>query len=161
MPKILLADDNESLRNALKDVLSSRQGWTICGEATNGQSAVQMCLDLKPDLVVLDFLMPLMNGLAAAAQISKAIPSVPIVLYTMHMSTQLEREAKKVGVTKVVSKTEPFEAFVTGLEELLAASEKAIGPLGIDGQLPLEVNSAELPATGAGAQSKPPQEPRN
>lgn len=159
MPKILLADDNESLRNALKDVLSGHQGWTICGEATNGQSAVQMSLDLKPDLVVLDFLMPLMNGLAAAAEIAKALPSVPIVLYTMHMSTQLEREAKKVGVSKVVSKTEPFESFVGGLEELLARSENAVGPLGINGELPEAINSPELPASGA--QTKPPQKPRN
>ena len=159
MPKILIADDNQSLRNALKDVLSGRQGWTICAEATNGQSAVQMCLELKPDLVILDFLMPLMNGLAAAAEISRALPSVPIILYTMHMSTQLEREAKRVGVAKVVSKTEPFEVFVSGLEELLTGSQNAVGPLGIS-QVPEAINSPDA-APDVHPQTKPPADTQN
>jgi DNA-binding NarL/FixJ family response regulator len=131
MPKIFLADDSEPLRAALKDVLSRQDGWNICGEATNGRSAVSMAIELKPDLIILDFLMPLMNGVAAASEILKAVPDVPIVLYTMHMSAQLEREAKKVGITKVVSKTERFDTFIAGLEEILARSNAPIGPLGL------------------------------
>ena len=165
MPTILIADDNESLRKALKDVLSGHHGWTICGEATNGQSAVQMCLELKPDLVILDFLMPLINGLAAAAQISKTLPSVPIVLYTMHMSTQLEREAKRVGVAKVLSKTEPFEVFVSSLEELLTGSQNAVGPLGIGGiggigQVPEAISPPEA-TPDTQPQAKPPGDTQN
>lgn len=96
MRKILIADDNESVRNALRDVLSRQNGWAVCGEATNGRSAVSLALELKPDLIILDFLMPLMNGLAAAAEISRTLPSVPVVLYTMHNSEQLDREAKRL-----------------------------------------------------------------
>jgi DNA-binding NarL/FixJ family response regulator len=131
MPKILIADDNESLRTALKDVLSTHADWIVCGEATNGRSAVSMAAELKPDLIVLDFLMPLLNGIAAAAEIVKITPHVPIVLYTMHMSGQLDREAKKVGISKVVSKTEPFEIFVASLEEFLGGKNAAVGPIAV------------------------------
>jgi DNA-binding NarL/FixJ family response regulator len=131
MPKILIADDNELLRNALRDILSTREGWSICAEATNGRSAVSLAIELKPDLIILDFLMPLMNGLAAAAEISKSLPNTPIVLYTMHKSSQLDREAKKVGIMKVVSKTERFDTFLAGLNELLHHGEPPVGPLGL------------------------------
>jgi|HubBroStandDraft_6_1064221.scaffolds.fasta_scaffold942007_2 DNA-binding NarL/FixJ family response regulator len=153
MPKILLADDSESLRAALKDVLSQQQGWTIVGEATNGRSAVSLSIELKPDLIILDFLMPLMNGIAAACEILRAVPGIPIVLYTMHMSTQLEREAKKVGITKVVSKTERFDAFIEGLNEVLVKKEAPIGPLG------LCATDIAAPHDFAGCQSEPPKKP--
>lgn len=131
MLKILIADDNESLRIALREVLSRQQGWTVCGEATNGRSAVSMALELKPDVIILDFLMPLMNGLAAAAEISKQSPQLPIVLYTMHMSTQLEREAKRLGIKKVISKTDRFDDFISSLVEILSAGNPPLGPLGL------------------------------
>jgi len=131
MPKILIADDNESLRIALREVLSRQQGWTVCGEATNGRSAVSLALELKPDIIILDFLMPLMNGLAAAAEISKQAPEIPIMLYTMHMSAQLEREAKRVGVKKVISKTDRFDDFISSVVEVLGASGSPLGPLGL------------------------------
>lgn len=131
MFKVLIADDNESLRIALREVLSRQQGWTVCGEATNGRSAVSMALELKPDIIILDFLMPLMNGLAAAAEISKQTPELPIVLYTMHMSAQLEREAKKVGVKKVISKTDRFDDFISNLLDVLGAGDPPLGPLGL------------------------------
>ncbi len=156
MTKILIADDNESLRSALKEILSSQEGWIICGEATNGQSAVKMAADLKPDLIILDFLMPLMNGLAAAAQISKELPAVPIVLFTMHMSAQLEREAKKAGVKKVISKTEPFNQFVASLEELARNKDHSLGPLGLDADLAATGDSADIPLKGT---PRAPREP--
>lgn len=157
MPRILIADDNESLRNALKDVLSTRADWTICGEATNGRSAVSMAMELKPDVIVLDFLMPLMNGIAAAAEILKDTPEVPIILYTMHMSGQLEREAKKAGVRKVVAKTEPFDIFVASLEEFLGGASAPLGPLSISTEYPTILDTpGQLPANPEG---KPPKKP--
>jgi DNA-binding NarL/FixJ family response regulator len=153
MPKILIADDNESLRKALRDSLSSQEGWTVCGEATNGRSAVVMAVELKPDVIILDFLMPLLNGIAAAAEISAIMPDVPIVLYTMHMSAQLEREAKKVGIRKVVAKTEPFQTFVAGLEEFLPRGDAPVGPLGLNSE---PASSGE--DLSANSQGEPQQE---
>ena len=131
MHRILIADDHESVRNALRDVLSRQNDWAVCGEATNGRSAVSLALELKPDLIILDFLMPLMNGLTAAAEISKALPDVAVVLYTMHKSDQLEREAKRAGIKKVISKVGPFDDFVGELAGLLHGKKTAIGPLGL------------------------------
>jgi DNA-binding NarL/FixJ family response regulator len=157
MPRILIADDNESLRTALKDVLFTQEGWSICGEATNGASTVSMAAELKPDLIVLDFLMPLMNGLAAAAAIMKLAPDIPIVLYTMHMSGQLEREAKKVGIRRVVSKTEPFDAFVAVLKEMLGSPAGPLGPLAITADYPATISPPADPSVDP--ESKPPQKP--
>jgi DNA-binding NarL/FixJ family response regulator len=147
MPRILIADDNESLRTALRKALSTREGWTICGEAGDGVSAVNLTEQLKPDLVILDFLMPLRNGLAAAAEIRKTLPELPIILYTMHMSGQLEREAHKVGVRRVVSKTETFQTFVESLEEFIGNHSHPVGPLGI------EVGEGELKAAAVAVSS--------
>ena len=157
MQRILIADDNESLRKALRDILSVRDGWSICGEATNGRSAVSLALELKPDLIILDFLMPLMNGLAAAAEISKSLPGTPIVLYTMHKSSQLDREAKKVGISRVVSKTERFDTFIASLDELLAPDEAPIGPLGLANNYST-ADSSEDP--GSSGQSRPARRPK-
>ncbi len=143
MAKILIADDNDSVRNALRDVLSRQSGWAVCGEATNGRSAVSLALELKPDLIVLDFLMPLMNGLAAAAEISKALPEIPIILYTMHKSEQLEKEAEKVGIKKVISKVGPFEDFVADLSYFLRDFNPPVGPLSLSDNY--------APGSGAGS----------
>ena len=151
MLKILIADDNESLRTALREVLSRQPGWTVCGEATNGRSAVSMALELKPDVIILDFLMPLMNGLAAAAEISKGAPQLPIVLYTMHMSAQLEREAKKVGIKKVISKTDRFDDFISNLVEIVSAGDPPLGPLGLSNNY-TEGETPSDPATNPDSQ---------
>jgi DNA-binding NarL/FixJ family response regulator len=141
MARILIADDNETLRNALRHLLSKESGWSVCGEATNGRSVVSMALELKPDLIILDFLMPLTNGIAAAAEISKSLPNVPVVLYTMHVSDQLEREAKRFGIRNVLSKTEPFENVMRALKDLLPAEPAGIGPLQLSGDI-LDSNSS-------------------
>lgn len=158
MLRILIADDNESLRMALREVLSKQHGWTVCGEATNGRSAVSMAVELRPDVIILDFLMPLMNGLAAAAEIAKQAPELPIVLYTMHMSPQLEREAKRVGVKKVISKTDRFDDFISNLLKVLSAGHPPLGPLGLSN------NYAESPIAAdsvADPDSQPEESPKN
>ena len=74
--------------------------WKICGEAQNGQEAIAKATDLEPDLIILDLAMPIMNGLKAAREISKAMPAVPILMYTIHNSRELELEAKTAGVRR-------------------------------------------------------------
>jgi DNA-binding NarL/FixJ family response regulator len=140
MPRILIADDNETLRNALKKLLSDDDKWNVCGEASNGQEAVALAATLKPDAVLLDFMMPTMNGLDAAKEILKNDPSVPVAMYTLHQNTQLEAHARRFGVRKVISKTEIFNSLKASLEEILAPA--TIGPL----QVPEDVSiPPELP----------------
>ena len=103
--RILVADDNPALRNSLGQMLaSSHDGWVICAEAENGRQAVSKAIDLRPDVVVLDLSMPVMDGLEAAREIANVFASIPIFLYTLHTIPALEQEAAKFGITQVVCK---------------------------------------------------------
>jgi DNA-binding NarL/FixJ family response regulator len=119
VPKILIADDSEFLRTHLRSFLQ-RPDWVVCGEAANGRQAVLMASQLKPDLIVLDFAMPMLNGIQAAEEILKTPPRVPIVLYTLYKNPQLDLDATKVGISKVISKSDNANSLISSLEELLA-----------------------------------------
>ncbi len=126
MPRILIVDDNEPIRYTLKRMLSQHDGWVICGEATNGKEAVQLANELKPDAVLLDFKMPIMNGLQAAKEIIKNDPSIPIAMYTLDQSARFESEARRIGVRKVISKTDMFQTLTSSLDDMV--DSKTNGP---------------------------------
>ena len=119
--RVLIADDDAGVRKALHHVIVAHQGWTVCGEAVDGCDAVEQAKHCQPELVVLDFAMPVMNGLGAATRISQMLPAVPIVMYTLYESPQLHVEAKKCGVTHVVSKADA-ELLIVALEAITEAS---------------------------------------
>jgi DNA-binding NarL/FixJ family response regulator len=151
MAKILIADDSLLIRPMLAAALSSRVDWTICGEASNGRQAILLAFQLRPDLILLDFLMPMLTGLEAAAEILKIMPLVPIVLYTMYDNAQLEAKAKKIGIRKVVSKANSSR-FVAALEEILGEPHN-IGPLGVSDAYAIEPVRGE--ETAAAEPTKP------
>jgi len=95
--RVLIADDHELVRKGLGAIFSGEPGWTVCGEAANGQEAVDLVAKLHPDLVLLDITMPLMNGLTAAAKIRQLAPATKILIVSMHDSPVAAREALKAG----------------------------------------------------------------
>jgi two-component system vancomycin resistance associated response regulator VraR len=103
---ILIADDSEVIRRSLRNLIGTQAGLTVCGEAENGVQAIEKAHKLKPDLILMDFSMPLMNGLDAATQLKKDSPRVPIVMLTMFKDKFLEERAYKAGVSLVLSKEE-------------------------------------------------------
>lgn len=108
--KILVADDHAVLRRSLRSTFDgSGDDWEICGEAADGRQAVEMAAKLKPNLIILDLAMPVMDGLAAARELHRLLPDTPLLMYTMHASTQLEVEARKAGIHKVVPKSSSAE----------------------------------------------------
>ena len=119
MTRILIADDRESMRMALKTLFVLRPTWEICGEAEDGREAVSKATNLRPDLIVLDFKMPLVDGLQAAQEIGRNLPTTPIVMYTLYKDEQLELVAKSAGVRRVVAKEE-------GVHQLLGAIEAEV-----------------------------------
>lgn len=123
MPRVLIADDNEALRRAIKNLLVEDDGWIIVGEAANGAEAVELAGKTEPDVILLDFQMPTMNGLDAAKRIVASNPSVPVAMYTLHQSEFFESQAKAAGVRKVISKTDLFSALPASLSELVDGSE--------------------------------------
>jgi DNA-binding NarL/FixJ family response regulator len=103
--RILIADDNVSVRAAMHAVLEGADRWEII-EAEDGKEAVDKALELRPNLVILDLAMPVMDGLAASREIAKILPGTPILLHTLYSSPQVELEAGKCGVLRVVPKSE-------------------------------------------------------
>ena len=116
--RILIVDDSPLVRQRLRDLLQQHPDWRVCGEAANGQDAITQASELTPDVIVLDFLMPGMNGMQAAREIGKLIPDVPILMFTTHLSRQLVEEARNVGIRGAVAKSDA-RYVIDGLEALL------------------------------------------
>jgi DNA-binding NarL/FixJ family response regulator len=84
MPKkILVADDNAMIRKSLCRVFEIEQDYDMCAEAVNGEQAIALAIQYRPDLIVLDFHMPVMNGIEAACELKRIMPNVPIMLFTL------------------------------------------------------------------------------
>jgi DNA-binding NarL/FixJ family response regulator len=105
-PKILVVDDSDAMRRALRRVLEQHFDWEVCGEAANGREALEKAEQCGPDVILLDFQMPEMNGLEAAREMRRRSPEIPILMVTMHMSPQLAVEAREAGIRGTCSKTE-------------------------------------------------------
>jgi CheY-like chemotaxis protein len=102
--RILIIDDSQLIRKLLREYLQTHTGWEVCGEAENGQQALELAEKLKPNLIVLDLSMPVMNGLQAAPMLRKSLPSSPIVMFTSYKTDHLHELALAAGVTAVVQK---------------------------------------------------------
>jgi two-component system, NarL family, response regulator NreC len=120
--RILIADDHESTRKTLKALVETCATWKVCGEAADGEQAVQKASELQPDLIVMDLSMPHVDGLAAARAISSAMPEVPILIYTLYVSPELAVEAKKAGVRQIVDKAGTRGKLLTAMTMMLANS---------------------------------------
>ena len=123
--RFLIVDDSELVRRSLRTVLQANPEWEICGEAADGVSAVEMFKELRPNIVILDFQMPGINGIETARRMAEIAPAVPVVLFTQHASADLERHAHEVGIRSVVSKTNAFP--MVGMIRALLGSEPEIG----------------------------------
>jgi DNA-binding NarL/FixJ family response regulator len=116
--KILIVDDHQAVRRGLRRLLEESPEWSVVGEAVDGRDAVDKTKELNPDLIVMDFLMPNMNGLEAAREITKLPHHPPILMLTMYMSRQLVEEARKAGIRGAIHKSETSKV-VSGLQALL------------------------------------------
>ena len=90
-----------------------------CEEAANGQEAITKALALQPDLILLDVTMPVMNGFAAAQELKKLLPHVPILFLTMHGGDSFVSEARRTGVRGFVTKDHVGEVLVDAVKALL------------------------------------------
>jgi DNA-binding NarL/FixJ family response regulator len=107
MPKrILIADDNEDIRRVTRWFLESRMTCEVCGEAVNGFDAIEKARTLRPNLILLDYSMPVMNGIEAGAVLRAILPEVPVILFTNQDTRAIEPAAISVGIRAVVPKTE-------------------------------------------------------
>ncbi len=103
---VLIADDQAMIRQTLCYLFASQQDFEVCGEAENGLEAVEMAQVLRPDLILLDLSMPMMNGIEAACELKRLMPMVPIIVFSEYSDVFSEREARSSGISGIVSKTE-------------------------------------------------------
>jgi DNA-binding NarL/FixJ family response regulator len=136
LQKILIADDSEPMRKLHRDMAAQSGRWRLCGEAVNGLQAVHLARALRPDLIVLDLAMPVMDGLRAAPEILKELPRVPIILYTLHEMPNLELEARKAGIREVVVKGPDIAALSNAINRLLNESAQPAQPLATQAAVP-------------------------
>ena len=113
-----MVDDNALIRKLLATAFLS-DGFKTCGEAENGTEAVELALQIKPDLITMDMSMPGINGLAASSALRKIFPKVPIILFSLYASRLLEIEAAKVGIDLVLPKTAPLTTLIDKAHELM------------------------------------------
>lgn len=106
MIRILVADDNPAVRHYLRSLLELQNDWRVCGEARTGGEALDRIQENPPDILLLDFQMPDLNGLDVARVVSRLFPQMPILMVTIHLSTQLAEEARKAGIRGVCLKSD-------------------------------------------------------
>jgi DNA-binding NarL/FixJ family response regulator len=99
-----VADDNPAVRNFLRALLEQQSTWRVCDQAPTGTEALQRVKENPPDMILLDFQMPDLNGIEVARQIVELFPEIPILMVTIHVSRQLSDEARKTGIRGVCAK---------------------------------------------------------
>lgn len=120
MPKsVLLVDDNATIRRALCRLFTLEADFEVCGEAENGQEAIEKAQELRPDLIVLDLSMPVMNGIVAAHILKKLLPTVPLLILSEYSDVFSEQEARSAGVSALVSKSEHVSVLLGKARALL------------------------------------------
>jgi DNA-binding NarL/FixJ family response regulator len=100
---VLVADDNPAIRKALCQMFEVEKDYEICAEAANGKEVIALAMKHRPDLIILDLAMPIMNGLDAASELKRIMPGIPIILFTVHADI-FRGKLAKLPVDMVVSK---------------------------------------------------------
>jgi len=126
--RVLLVDDNAVVRSFVRQLFESQPDFEISGEAENGRDAVEKAENLKPDLIILDLIMPVMNGLDAAPLLKRLLPDTLIILFTQQEGSEVERLARAAGIDTVVSKIQAASELVLKAQALLASIEQEHDP---------------------------------
>jgi len=100
--------------------LEAQPSLQICAEAANGEEAVELAVSLKPDVVILDLSMPVMNGVEATRQIRQLVPSAKIILFSMHDFSQLAESVKQAGAHAYVAKSSQVDKLYDAIRAVLS-----------------------------------------
>jgi DNA-binding NarL/FixJ family response regulator len=118
MTRILIADDHEVVRSGLRKILESQPKWEVVGEASDGKDAVAKALELKPDIAVLDYALPLVNGIEATRQIRARQPRTEVLIFTMHDNETLIRDLLAAGARGFLLKSDAKRFLLAAIESL-------------------------------------------
>ena len=126
--RVLLVDDNAVVRSFVRQLFELQPDFEIAGEAENGRDAVEKAEKLKPDLIILDLIMPMMTGLDAAPLLRQLLPDTRIILFTQQEESEVEPLARAAGINAVVSKSQAVSELVLKAQALLPSIEKEPDP---------------------------------
>ena len=119
--RVLIVDDHEIVREGISQLIArSRPEWLICGQASNGEQAIELVQTLTPDVVILDISMPKVNGLQVAAKIAAMQLHSRVLMFTMHESERLARDVQAAGAQGVVLKSQAARDLIRAMDHLLA-----------------------------------------
>ena len=116
---VLIVDDNAFVRQALAELFERQPDFEVCADAENGREAIEMAEQLLPDLIVLDLSMPVMNGLDAARILKRMMPEVKLIMYSAFGDRLVQQQARLVGISEVVSKSDPFAVLLAKARNLV------------------------------------------
>ena len=115
--KVMVVDDTDHVRGMLVDMLEL-DGFDVVGQASSGREAIEVAKDAVPDVIIMDYKMPGMDGLTAARSIREDRPGQAIILYTAYLDAKLEVEAREAGVAMTVGKVEGLNQLERHITEL-------------------------------------------
>jgi two-component system, NarL family, nitrate/nitrite response regulator NarL len=124
--RVLLVDDNADIRASVGRLFQVHPAFEVVGEAEHGRDAIEKAPRLRPDLIVLDLSMPVMNGLEAAPRLIKVLPNVWIILLTAHEFPEIHRLLREKGIHAVVSKDQASTHLIPQAESLIYPVSRAV-----------------------------------
>ena len=118
MTRILIADDHAVVRTGVRHILEDQPGWSVVAEAADGKDAVAQAIATKPDVAVLDYRLPLLDGIEVTRQIRRRVPKVEVLIFTMHDDESLLREALSAGARSYVQKSDAALHLISAVQSL-------------------------------------------
>lgn len=118
MVRILIADDHDIVRSGLRSIIEMREGWELVGEAPDGKAALNKAIETRPDIVIIDYSLPVLNGVEATRQIRARLPNTEILMFTMHDSDEIISQSLAAGARAYLLKSDARQYLVSAIESL-------------------------------------------
>lgn len=116
--RILIADDHEVVRSGLRAVVEGHNGWEVVGEAEDGKAAVSKAMATKPDILITDYALPVMNGVEVTRQVRDRLPKTEVLMFTMHDSDEIISQALAAGARAFLLKSDAKQYLISAIEAL-------------------------------------------